>query len=650
MKYYVILFVILINIKNTLSQNFEIVPYPDWVNIVSVDSTLYNVGVKEGVSAGYYLSLADYQYNLEKNTDFVHNVYNVISYSGITEASQLSISYDTAYQKLKIHHLFIWRKGNKIDRTKEATFKILNNEFNLNDGIYHGNITAYANLEDIRKDDLIDFAYSIEGDNPIFNGEKYLFVPLQDGTPLDLYSIKIFYAKNTNYQYACVGCDSSIVVEKLEENDYKMLKIERKKLKPLEFETNMPDGFIPYSYLVLSSINSWREVNDWAQSVFKLDATPDVTLALEESLKGTELLEEKISKLINYVQDDIRYMGIETGIGSIKPSPPDTIVKRRFGDCKDKSLLLVSLLKNIGVERAYPVLVNTFYKKELAHFLPTNQIFNHCIVRFDINDSIYYIDPTITQQGGDYKSTAINDYGKALVIGLNSDSLIDMKPSFHDLTTYYTDEFYFKSFTDPAIVEIESVRYGIDADIKRNVVERQSKQDMSKYIIDELSLKYENVKEETEPICIDSIHKNQITCKYKYKIGDVWKDGDDLKSIELRDHWFYTFEPIALLRYLNEINCTKRKYDYELDYPRNIEYKYIFHFPKEILIVDNYKKFDNTAFILDESIEQLSPKDVLIKFNYKTKLPYINAKDFEKLCDEKEKFLGALNTTFYFKK
>ena len=48
---------------------------------------------------------------------------------------------------------------------------------------------------------------------------------------------------------------------------------------------------------------------------------------------------------VNFVQNEIRYMGIETGKYSHKANSPEKVFKQRYGDCKDKSLLLASILK-----------------------------------------------------------------------------------------------------------------------------------------------------------------------------------------------------------------------------------------------------------------------------------------------------------------
>ncbi|MFN9581732.1 MAG: DUF3857 domain-containing protein, partial [Bacteroidota bacterium] len=171
-----------------LAQKYKVEKLPDWVK--TVDIPTQSIFTKYDVSLGYYLKLSDYQTNLDKSATYIRNVVNVISYSGTTKASQLNVTYDTSYQQLKIHQLVIWRNGEKLDRTTDLNFKILNNEYNLHKGIYMGLITAYCNLDDIRKDDLIDFSYTLIGENPIFNDEKYLFLPLEATNPVDKYTIR----------------------------------------------------------------------------------------------------------------------------------------------------------------------------------------------------------------------------------------------------------------------------------------------------------------------------------------------------------------------------------------------------------------------------------------------------------------------------
>lgn len=634
-------------IQTARSQKYNFENAPKWVKKIEIPKN--STFVKYDISSGFYSTLADYQVNLDEEAYYTHQVLNVLSYSGITNASQLSITYDTSYQKLKIHHLYIWRKGVKIDRTKELSFEPMNNEYNLENGIYMGSITAYDNLHDIRKDDLIDFAYTLVGKNPIFGKEKYLTIPLETTNPIDLYNIRILYSKDKDYTYKCMDCDSIPFTDTIIDQ-FRQLEIALKDLKATSLEENIPSWIIPYKYFTLSSFKTWKDVNLWAQGVFALKKQPDLESVFKELFTGNETTDEKINKMIDFVQDDIRYMGIESGIGSIKPFAPDQVVKQRFGDCKDKSLLLVSLLKKLGIKDAYPVLVNTTMLQNLDQFMPSNEVFNHCIVKFIYNDTTYWVDPTITQQGGDYKDLSIYDYGKTLVIGVPLDTLPLMLPNNPKPYTIITEEMTAHSFTEPATLVIKTTRNGIEADQRRSVLEHYSANDLSKLVTDDLKLLYPEVTKTADLKISDDIKNNIVSTTYSYEVDGFWQDGDKKEDERLLGYWMFKFEPQSLYQYLSVSSCSERKYEFALYYPLNIEYKMIFHMPKDMIIFDNYKKIDNEAFFYDERIEQLDPNSFRISYKFYMKKPSVQPDVFEKICEQKNKLTKELPVVIYFKK
>jgi len=611
MKFCLLTITIFLFSSVAFTQKYNIEKEPDWIKTINIPKSIVK---KYDVSSGYYLTLTDHQYNLDKNAFYSRDVISIVSYSGITQASQLSVTYDTSYQQLKIHHLYIWRNGEKNDRTSDLSFKSLNNEFNLQNGIYFGLITAYCNLNDIRKDDLIDFAYTLVGHNPIFENEKYLFIPLETINPIDLFSIRILYSKDKNYQYGCIGCDSNFVIASSEVGNYLQLEIELSNVKAIKFEDNMPSWVIPYKYFSLSSYKTWKDVNIWAQNVFALKNEPDLNSVFKEIFIGEETMDEKINKAINFVQDDIRYMGIESGIGSIKPFPPDQVVKQRFGDCKDKSLLLVSLLKKIGVNQVHPVLVHTYIKQDIDKFYPSNEVFNHCIVKFEFNDTTYWVDPTITQQGGDYKSLSIVDYGKVLVVGLPSDTLSKMTDQKIISSINITEEYTMNSFTDPVSLVIKSIRTGFDADIRRIFAEQLSAEEYSKYVCEDLKRYYPTINRTDDIIIDDDINNNVFSTTYNFEIDGFWQDGDKNPDKNLAGYWIFQYEPGTLYSDFNQTACNKREFNFALNYPLNMNYNIIFHFPKDLLIHDRFTKQDNEAFYFEEKIEQISCNSFQISY------------------------------------
>jgi hypothetical protein len=630
----------------TTAQKITFDKTPEWVKPIDIPAN--SSVTKYDILSGYYYTLADIQANLGENSIYHHEVASIISYSGITEASQLMVTFDTTYEKLIIHHLFIWRKGEKIDRTSLLSFEILNNENNLGQGIYTGQISAYDILDDIRKDDLIDFAYTLTGNNPIFDDEKFLFFPLESLNPLDFYSLRIIYQADKDYSYECEGCDSLISI--IDTGGYRQIEYQKKNVRGIKYEDNMVTWEMPYKYFILSSMKSWRDVNAWAMKVFALNKEPDLDEVFDEVLTGDESTETKINKLIDYVQDDIRYMGIESGIGSIKPFPPEQVVKQRFGDCKDKSLLLVSLLKQTGVPNAYPVLINTDLHNTIEEFFPSNQCFTHCIVAFEYDNNFYWVDPTLTLQGGGFKSLNNFDYGKALIIGLPADSLQNMAPIKSESMLVVIDEYTMNSFSEPAGLKMISTRHGLESDVRRAFFEYFSIDNISDGLEKSLGLVFPLVEEVSDPEIFDDAENNIFTVKYNYRVDGFWQDGDKGTNTATNGFWVFRYEPVMLYQDLSLASCEGRQYDYQLMYPMNLDYRVIFHFPKEILIEDEYDVLDNQGFTYEEKTEQLSSNSIMINYKLKTKSNFIKAEDYKEMCEQTNAIINGFPIVFYFSK
>lgn len=150
----------------------------------------------------------------------------------------------------------------------------------------------------------------------------------------------------------------------------------------------------------------------WALPLFSTKNVSSLLPNLNKEILGEK---EITLNLIRYVQDEIRYLGLESGIGAYKPHSPEKVYQQKFGDCKDKSLLLVALLQKEGIS-AYPLLVNTSIRQNLNQFQPSNRIFDHCVVAINLDDNNYFIDPTLSLQGGDLDHTYFPDYGLGLLV------------------------------------------------------------------------------------------------------------------------------------------------------------------------------------------------------------------------------------------
>lgn len=196
---------------------------------------------------------------------------------------------------------------------------------------------------------------------------------------------------------------------------------------------------------MVSEYKTWKEVNDWALSLFPFNQ--QLSPQLQEKIQDIETRfttsEERTVAALRFVQDEIRYMGIEMGENSHKPNHPNNIMAQRFGDCKDKSYLLCTMLRTMGLE-AFPVLINTSYKKSLTTFLPSASAFDHTTVQVKIGNASYWFDPTLSYQRGSIKKNSFPDYQCGLIVAeqtvalttipLQSTGLVQAKETFRVLT------------------------------------------------------------------------------------------------------------------------------------------------------------------------------------------------------------------------
>jgi len=108
-----------------------------------------------------------------------------------------------------------------------------------------------------------------------------------------------------------------------------------------------------------SSFRSWTDFRAWYAEAVKGFTEPDeeVRRLGAELTKNKVTREQKVAALFKFVADDIRYVNYVSGEWWL-PNRPQQVVARREGDCDDKAILLIALLKTIGLE-AQEVLVQT---------------------------------------------------------------------------------------------------------------------------------------------------------------------------------------------------------------------------------------------------------------------------------------------------
>ena len=145
-------------------------------------------------------------------------------------------------------------------------------------------------------------------------------------------------------------------------------------------------------YMAISTFHSYEELGlAYGKAALpQSKPTPEIRVLADEITRGIADRRAQAAAIDVWVKQNIRYVAVYLSVGRVVPHDAATVLKNKFGDCKDKVTLMSALLaaKGIASEAA---LINLGPAYSLPE-PPTLAVLNHVIVylpEFDLYD-----DPT----------------------------------------------------------------------------------------------------------------------------------------------------------------------------------------------------------------------------------------------------------------
>ena len=163
------------------------------------------------------------------------------------------------------------------------------------------------------------------------------------------------------------------------------------KVKDRDFMAPSVRYFRPHLIAQLASYNTngqttnymanLDDLSQWLHS--KIDGlndtiTPELKLITDSITHGITDQTEKVRAIYKWVQNNIKYIAIEDGENGFIPRKASLVLKRRYGDCKDKTSLLTTMIRAIG-EKADFVSVGTRDLPYRYSEFPTIAVANHMV-------------------------------------------------------------------------------------------------------------------------------------------------------------------------------------------------------------------------------------------------------------------------------
>jgi hypothetical protein len=106
---------------------------------------------------------------------------------------------------------------------------------------------------------------------------------------------------------------------------------------------------------VAGTDNQWRAIGEWVTQLEanRPDPSPDITAQTHSLIAGATDFYSKLARITDYIQKNIRYFIVMRGIGGLQANHATDIYRNKYGDCKDKTTLLISMLQVAGIHAFY---------------------------------------------------------------------------------------------------------------------------------------------------------------------------------------------------------------------------------------------------------------------------------------------------------
>jgi len=491
---------------------------PNWVT--PLDTPSANETRLDQVQDGIYYLLRDTQVRVVPggNELFSRIAYRVTDREGLEEGAGIQEAFDPANSTLAFNYVRIIRDGKPIDALSPKDILVLRREQRMERGVFDGTLTAHLELRDLRVGDIVDYAVTWHERTPLWPNDFFGALETDWSVPLGLQRYRLIWPKDRTLSIQ--STDPKLKPETTEAGGSRIYEWRIADPEPRPSENHLPDGFQIYNRVRLSTMDSWRKVSSWAYGLYsKPNELPAETLAKVETIaKASQDPADRITEAVRLVEDNIRYVSISIAAASYVARPAATVVHDGFGDCKDKSTLLVAILRKLGIE-AYPALTDTDDGQDLQNRLPSTGAFDHMIVLIKYQGENHWIDPTMSHQGGRFPYIWHPDYGYALpIVEGGSDLLRVAYPNGKDDRISATEHFVLDPKTSTYTLNADTIYRENEADELREKLAGKGRDKFNKENLDYYKKTFPDLEPDGAVEIRDDREANQISVAEHYRM------------------------------------------------------------------------------------------------------------------------------------
>ena len=371
---------------------------PDWVDVTATETLK-----ADGASP---LLMTERQVRLESGRvrDYRDMAFSFTSPEMMTQLGTVSASWLPDKGDLTVHRVELIRGDEVIDLAADRPFEILRRELQLEQRMMNGMLTATMTVPGARQGDILRVAYSTTlSDQALGDEVQWLGVLPPEPLPMKHGRTIVSWPEDLAVDWRIHRVGHAVLPETID--GHRFVTVELPVPEPKEMPNDAPSRYQLPPMLQAGTIRSYAQLSSLLAPYYDEAAriSPGSSLAEQVATIEAETADPvgRMAAAVRFVQDEISYLMNGLDGGNYLPQSASETWDARFGDCKAKSVLLVALLREMGIESDV-ALVNSGIGDALPELLPMAANFDHMIVKASVGGVDYWLDGT---SGGTRLST-----------------------------------------------------------------------------------------------------------------------------------------------------------------------------------------------------------------------------------------------------
>ncbi len=398
-------------------QRTQVGAAPDWIA-----PCLYAQEFEPKVRGPLTPLLIEQQVHAELGQTYVRSATRLDSLEAVQRQSQWRLQLEPQTQSITLHSVKIRRGSQEVEHASLDRIQFLQREAELEKFMIHGWITLLLVLEDVRPGDVLDWSYTLTNRARLLPAQVRCVFALPAGVAVGKYHFSVRHALRPDLRWKSSAPDlAPAVVAEGSDQRWVWLGEGQSWAAP---EPSTPPWHVGHPWIQVSECPDWGTVARAVLSAWKDDPEGEgLKKALQEIAGASPEPLARIDRAIEFVQDSFRYLSLDFAHGGQIPESAETVIRRRYGDCKDLAFLLARLLRALEVP-ARPVLVNTASRQFVGALLPSPDLFNHVVVEYEVEGLKRWVDATRKRQGRGALSRCVPDFGLGLPVDAIATGLV----------------------------------------------------------------------------------------------------------------------------------------------------------------------------------------------------------------------------------